>query len=234
MAAEIRANLPDIVADFVSGAEVLPLSDILYEIPAKTRELERRSNIQGVILGITGPSGAGKDSVIDHLGEKLVRWRTCTTRPPRPGELASDPYNRLSIEEFEKAREAGAFVECEQYDGNWYGTRMSDAVKILDQGRIPVLRVDPRGARTHTELWLAKEPPYDSKNFIHVYILPPSIASLRGRIAGRDVDLQMIERRMQRAMEDLKYAGNAHYLVINNDGQLARAAEAIMSIVKPV
>jgi len=103
-----------------------------------------------LLLVLSGPSGSGKDSLIECLGRRgldIFRVVTVTTRPPRPGEIPGRDYVFVSAEEFERLRAGGQLLEYAQVYGHWYGTPKEPVRQALARGQDVLLRADVQGAR---------------------------------------------------------------------------------------
>jgi len=168
--------------------------------------------VSGRLFIVSGPSGAGKSSLCAALLAECPALRlsiSCTTRQPRPGEADGREYHFLSRADFEAQREREAFLEWASVHGNLYGSRQSDVEALLRGGYDVLLEIDWQGARQVA----AKMP-----DAIRVFILPPSLAELRRRLAdrGQDDDLT-VDRRMAAAEMEISHAGEAAYQFVNDD-----------------
>src|SRR5256885_731293 len=98
---------------------------------------------------ISGPSGAGKSTVVRELLEScplpLVLSVSATTRQPRRGEIEGEDYYFLTPAQFADRRDAGDFLECKEYAGNWYGTLQSQVTAGLEAGKLVILEIDVEG-----------------------------------------------------------------------------------------
>ncbi len=165
---------------------------------------------------ISGPSGAGKSSLCAALLKdcpKLKLSISCTTRMPRPGEKDGREYHFLNVKSFEKQKNNGAFLEWAKVHDHFYGTRQSDVLAVLEQGDDVLLEIDWQGAAQ-----VAENMPEEMVEIIRIFILPPSIESLRERLVmrGQD-DAEVVERRVAAAAAEMSHAGEAHYQLINDD-----------------
>ena len=111
-----------------------------------------------LLVIISGPSGVGKDTIIDALrardpssGGDYHYVVTCTTRAARPGEVPGVSYHFLSAEEFHALRDAGELLEANEVHGNWYGTPRREVARALAEGRDVILKIDVQGARVVKE-----------------------------------------------------------------------------------
>jgi len=161
---------------------------------------------------VSGPSGAGKSSLCSALLKDCPQLKlsiSCTTRAPRPGERDGCEYHFLNAESFEKQRDAGAFLEWANVHGYFYGTRQSDVLAVLQQGDDVLLEIDWQGATQ-----VAKKIP----DLTRIFILPPSIESLRERLMARGQDdAEVIERRIAAAEAEMSHADEAHHKIVNDD-----------------
>lgn len=173
---------------------------------------------------ISGPSGAGKGTVIALVKERLDRVVTsvsATTRPPRPGETDGREYYFLSRDAFERAVEAGEFLEWVDYSGESYGTLRADVDAKLAAGDDVILEIELIGARAVC----AAMP-----EAVSVFIAPPSLAELAARLRGRGTETaEAIARRLHRAEVEVAAAGEFDHSVVNDDA--SRAADEVAAII---
>ncbi|HVF28969.1 MAG TPA: guanylate kinase [Pyrinomonadaceae bacterium] len=178
----------------------------------------------GILFVICSPSGGGKGTLIrlvlnsvPHLGYS-VSW---TTRPPRPGEVQDKNYHFTTIEEFERLRAEGEFLEWAVVHGNLYGTSLSAVKFEMEAGRDVVLEIDVQGAETVRQ---------KVNNSVGVFILPPSFDELRERLLARKTDPPgTIVRRLQNARGEVERYGEFDYIVLNDE--VERAAAQLAAIV---
>ncbi|TCK17040.1 guanylate kinase [Thiogranum longum] len=171
---------------------------------------------QGTLYIISAPSGAGKTSLVKALLQRLpdvVVSVSNTTRAPRPGEQDGVDYHFTDKSEFERLVENGEFLEYAQVFDNYYGTRRATVQKELEAGRDVILEIDWQGARQ-----VASAAP----EAVKVFILPPSSAALRERLSARGQDSEeIIERRMRDAISEMSHYDEYHYLIFNDDFDIA-------------
>ncbi len=175
---------------------------------------------------VSGPSGAGKSSLCHALLERCEDLKlsvSCTTRAPRAGEIDGEAYHFLSQEAFEKQIQAGAFLEWAKVHDHFYGTRASDVKSMLAQGFDVLLEIDWQGAAQVA----AKMP--DTKR---IFILPPSIEVLKERLVlrGQD-DMDVIERRVAAAKEEIAHAHEAHIQIMNDNFE--QALQSLLDVFQP-
>ena len=171
---------------------------------------------RGKLVVVSAPSGAGKTTLVHGLTAREPRLRfsiSYTTRPKRPAEIDGRDYRFVDETEFQRLRDAGAFLEYAQVFDHWYGTSRADAHALLDAGFSVVLEIDWQGA----EQIRAAEP-----NAIGIFILPPSRAELERRLRGRGTDDEsVIARRLADAVSDMGHWRDFDYVVINDDAEAA-------------
>jgi len=168
--------------------------------------------MSGRLFVISGPSGAGKSSLsrawLDHEAN-LKLSVSCTTRLPRPGDVDGEHYHFLSSEAFKHQIDGGVFLEWACVHDNYYGTRRSDVVRLLEQGSDVLLEIDWQGARQVSE---------QMEGACRIFILPPSMEELTQRLISRGHDSQQVmESRLAAAEAEMKHANEAHHQVVNDD-----------------
>ena len=174
---------------------------------------------------VTGPSGAGKGTLIKALIERrddLEVAISATTRPQRPGEENGRDYYFLTEEEFVAKVEAGAFLEHVVYvSGQRYGTLRSEVERIHADGKSVVLELETKGARAVRD----SEP-----SAVTIFIAPPSFDELERRLRDRATESSgEIDERLQLAREQMQEADDFDYVVQNDD--VARAVTELDGIV---
>ena len=175
----------------------------------------------GKLIVITGPSGVGKGTLVrlllaHHPG--LVLSISATTRPPRSGEIDGKDYFFVSRETFTDMIALEQFLEWAEYAGNYYGTPRAPVEKSLSEGQSIILEIEVQGARQIKTTF---------PEALRVFILPPSLGELERRLTDRAKDTEdVIERRLQKAQEELAVSGEFDYQIVNNDLESALAAIA--------
>ena len=167
---------------------------------------------QGLLFVISAPAGTGKSTLVEMLLEEfpdeIVETCSCTTRTPRPGEIAERHYEFISIEEFEKRITAGAFLEYARVFGNYYGTRHEEVARLQAQGKHVVLVIDTQGA-------MKIRPQLPA---IFIFIAPPSFEELRRRLFKRRTeDEEKIQERLLWAKQEIAMAPHYDYHIINDN-----------------
>ena len=169
---------------------------------------------QGILFVISAPSGAGKTTLCTALRttRDFVYSVSCTTRPPRPGEIEGEDYHFLSTEQFHAYIEAGEFLEYAEVHGNYYGTLRGNVLDHLQVGVDVLIDIDTQGAATirangHQAIQDA---------LADVFIMPPSREELRRRLVKRGSEtLEQIERRLTNAAAEVARWRDYRYTIIS-------------------
>ena len=166
---------------------------------------------------VTGPSGAGKGTLIRALIERrddLEVAISATTRPQRPGEEDGHDYYFLTEEEFLGRIEAGDFLEHVVYvSGQRYGTLRSEVARIHAVGKSVVLELETKGARAVRDA---------ESSAVTIFIAPPSFAELERRLRERATESSgEIDERLELAREQMREADDFDYVVMNDDVERA-------------
>ena len=176
----------------------------------KTRIRERPMN-KGILVVVSGFSGAGKGTVMKRLMEKYDGYAlsvSATTRKPRPGEEDGREYFFRTRDEFEKLIEEDALLEYARYVENYYGTPRSYVEEQLQAGRNVILEIEIQGAMKIKE----KIP-----EALLVFVTPPTVEELERRLTGRGTETaQVIADRLARAGEEAEGMGQYDYILVND------------------
>lgn len=172
----------------------------------------RTSLNEGIALVLCAPSGAGKTTLSRRLladNPSFAFSVSCTTRPPRPGEVDGKDYHFLTAETFLRLRDEAFFAEWAEVHGNYYGTPLRAALKTLASGRDLLFDIDVQGAAQ-----VKKTMPLA----YFVFILPPSRTVLEGRLRGRGSENEeSLARRLRGARDELREAAWFDALIVNDD-----------------
>ena len=186
--------------------------------------------MKGKLFAISGPSGVGKNSVLNHvmqLRDRVQYSISATSRPMRPGEIDGKSYYFVTREQFEQMIAAGELLEHAEYVGNYYGTPLKPIQAALAAGTDVVMDVDVVGA-----LNIKKRLPEAGLGVLAglVFMAAPSMAEIRRRLASRgDVSPELMEKRMDRAKWEYSQAGQYDYLVVNDT--VEHAAQELLAIM---
>jgi len=184
-------------------------------------------NNQQKIIIITAPSGAGKTSITRYLLEKFSGRLTfsisAATRKARENEKQGIDYHFMSEEEFTNKIQHGEFVEWEMvYEGKYYGTLKSELQRIWNNGQVPVLDIDVKGA-IHVQQQFPE-------TTLSLFIEPPSVDELKRRLQSRGTETEdSLNARVNKAAYELSFKHSFNHIIVNSDLQKARAeAERIV------
>ncbi len=176
-----------------------------------------------MIFIISAPSGSGKSTLVKMLLDSVegVDFSiSCTTRPPRKGEVDGNSYRFVSREGFEAMRDRGELLEWAEVFGHYYGTPRSALERASRRGHDLVLDIDVQGAGQ-----LKKAIP----EAVTVFILPPSRTELEKRLRSRSLDDDVvIARRLRDASREIRNYAAYDYVLVND--RLDRAAERLQAI----
>ena len=179
---------------------------------------------QGVLLVLSGPSGAGKGTICHKLREKrndLSYSVSATTRAPRKGEVDGKDYFFITIDRFKEMIANDEMLEYAEIYGNYYGTPKPYVMDILGHGKDVVLEIDPQGA-----LQIKKHFP----DAVFVFIVPPSLDELTQRIYNRGTDSEeVIKRRLSAATSELEYSSKYDYIIVNDE--VEKATNKVSNII---
>jgi guanylate kinase len=183
---------------------------------------------KGLLVIISAPSGAGKDTVIERLVPKklddAVVYVTATSRKPRPGEIPGKHYYFYSPEKFREEIEEGNFLEWSMVHGEFKGVRRDVLGETLQNHRIVIVKPDPQGMRK-----IKSQLP----EALTIFIMPPSVESLRRRLVARGTETpEQREIRLRNAEIEMAAAPEYDYVVVNEDGKIDETADQTAEIIK--
>ncbi len=181
-------------------------------------------NEQRRLLVVSGPSGAGKDTVVKCLRQahpEIELSVSATTRPMRPGEAQGVDYYYMTNEQFEEKISRGEMLEHVNYCGKYYGTPKSEVDKRISAGITVVLVIEVIGAANIKRL-------YPESTL--VFIMPPSMDELAARLRGRGTeDEATVQKRLARAKEELQEKDAYDFAIVNDD--VSRCAQELYDIL---
>jgi len=181
-----------------------------------------------MLVIISGPSGVGKDTIIEALQRRGHRPEyhyvvTCTTRNRRPNEIDRVSYNFLSLEEFAALRDSGQLLEANEVHGNWYGTPRDGVRAALARGQHAILKIDVQGARVVK----AAIP-----EALLIFVVPPSVETLVEHLKARRTESpEQLAIRQRDAADELARQGDYDFVVVNEEGRVDVTAERIEQII---
>lgn len=181
---------------------------------------------KGLLIVISGPSGAGKDTIINELlkKEETNIWLSIsmTSRPPRGKEENGKDYFFVTREEFEENIQKGNLLEYAEYNGNYYGTPKHKIDEYLDKGIDVILEIEIQGALQIKEL---------IPEALFIFIMPPSMEELRDRLINRGTDSkEKIISRFKTAYQEINEVTKYNYVVINDE--IEKATDKVASIIQ--
>jgi len=174
---------------------------------------------------LSSPSGGGKTTI----AHKLLAVRrdvgysvSCTTRPPRDGEVDGRDYHFRSLKEFKRGQAAGEFAESAEVHGHLYGTLRAEVERVLSSGKHVIMDIDVQGARQFAAAFPGS---------VLIFVLPPSAEALIARLEARGTeDPKSLIRRFRSAKDELKAIDLYQYVVMNDE--VDSAVAAISSIIE--
>lgn len=179
----------------------------------------------GRLFIVSGPSGSGKDTVLKEIFKRCPEIEfsiSSITRPMREGEVEGEKYNFISREKFEDMLKNDQLLEHNVFVGNYYGTPKAPVDKAILEGKDMIIEVDVNGA-----FQIKKKLP----NAISIFIMPPSLETLRTRLTGRGTEkAEVIEKRLGEALSEISRAAEYDYIVVNN--VLEEAVNDAVAIIK--
>ncbi len=179
---------------------------------------------RGQLYVVSGPSGCGKDTIVQKLLKKRKDiWLSisCTSRSPRPNEKNGKDYFFLTNEEFEKGISNDEFLEYAKFADNYYGTPRKSIEQHLQNGEDVILVIEIMGALQIKELL---------PDTLFIFILPPSMKELKRRLVNRGTETkEKIDKRFLRAYEEINELNKYNYVVVNDEVDLAvKKVESIL------
>jgi guanylate kinase len=185
-----------------------------------------------LLVIISGPSGVGKDTIIEALqrreaadgrSDRRHYVVTLTTRAPREGEVDGVDYLFVDRDEFLRIRADRGLLEANEVHGNWYGSPRQQVRDALVSGRDVILKIDVQGAQVVKEQISAA---------LLIFVIPPTLEALFSRLRARATEsADELEIRQRNAAIELARQDDYDYVVVNETGQVERTAERIEQII---
>lgn len=180
---------------------------------------------KGLLFVVSAPAGCGKDTILAEFFKKTDKAGyavSATTRAPREGEINGVHYHFLTRGDFTERIKLGEVLEYTEYCGNFYGTLKKSVDELILSGKDAVLKIEVEGAMNIKKMF---------PEACLVFILPPSLEVLEKRLRGRGTETEdKIRERTLQAKNELEFAKNYDYLVVNDD--LDEAVEDLLAIFR--
>ncbi len=183
-------------------------------------------NKQGTVFVVSGPSGTGKGTIMEEYFKRYPHDNTflsisATTRTPRPTDAEGVTYYFKTREEFEYLIAHDGLAEWAEFCGNYYGTPKKPVNDMVAEGKNVILEIEVQGGRKVKESF---------DNAVGIFVLPPSFTELKRRLMSRNTESEdVIEKRLQRAREEIDEIDRYDYILINDD--IDNAVETFRSIL---
>jgi len=191
---------------------------------AKDKVISIATNPLFIVL--SGPSGVGKDAVLDGIkrtGCPLYYAVTATTRPRRQGEINGVDYQFVSKAKFEQMIEKGELLEWANVYGNLYGVPKRDLKQALARGQDVIVKVDVQGAATIKRI---------VPQAVFIFLAPPSMSDLKERLKRRETESSVdLGLRMKAAQDEMKSLPIFDYIVVNHKDGVELAVSQIEAII---
>jgi guanylate kinase len=181
---------------------------------SKFKTLSNQFSRYGILFVLSAPSGAGKTTLVEALRQtdKFVYSVSCTTRPPRGGEIEGQDYYFLSESQFLAKAKKGEFLEHAQLHGYYYGTWRDTVLSNLKTGIDVLIDIDTQGATAIRNY----DDPFIRGALCDVFIMPPDLDELRGRLLKRATETpEQIESRLQTAAREMELWRDYRYTIIS-------------------
>lgn len=184
-----------------------------------------RNTVQLLVI-ISGPSGVGKDAVMDQLKLLDRPWHfvvTTTTRKKRPKEVAGVDYNFVTKDDFSRMAREGSFLEQAEVYGNWYGVPKEEVRKAILIGKHAILKLDIQGAATIRNIL---------PTAISIFMVPATIQELESRLLKRSTENKVeLDVRVNIARSELEHSEEFEYIVVNRESEIDRTTAYIDAII---
>jgi len=189
---------------------------------------EPAKHVNPIVVVISGPSGVGKDVMIDRMIESdRIGFHftvTATTRDPRPGEKDGINHHFVTVDDFVNLIANDDLLEWAQVYGNYYGVPKKQVRDALTAGNHVIMRVDVQGAKRLSEI---------IPEALLIFIIPPSLDVLKSHLEKRGVDLEVeMTKRLAAANEEISQANLFDFTVTNEEGRLDDTVNEVVEIIE--
>lgn len=192
-----------------------------------SRNIKTKGERPPLLIVISGPSGSGKDAVVDRMQEQGLEFYfvvTATTRAPRPSEKNGVDYWFVSQDEFARMIETGELIEYAVVYGDYKGVPRKEVRKGLASGQDVVMRVDVQGAETVRRI---------APDALLIFITTDSEEELVARLQSRSTETpDGMALRVATAHQELKKAGSFDYVIVNHDHELDHTVEVVRAVIE--
>lgn len=182
-------------------------------------------NGNGLLIVVSGPSGAGKDTICKNLimdSDNIWLSISMTSRNPRKGEVEGKDYFFVTKKEFEEKIEQGKFLEYATYNNNYYGTPKDKIEDYLKSGIDVVLVIDIQGAINIKKIL---------PTALFIFIMPPDMKTLKQRLIGRKTETkEKVIERFTTAYNEINHLKKYNYVVVNDE--VDNAVSKVKAIIK--
>lgn len=182
---------------------------------------------KGQLYVVTGPSGAGKDSVINAVKDHGIQFGqvvTTSTRPMRAIESEGNPYYFVDEPTFRAKIDQNEMIEWAEVYGHLYGCTKTEVESKLQDNTTVIVKVDPQGARSYKKM---------VPEAVTIFIMPPSYEYLEKRLVNRETDSpEVIQQRLTTAKRELENLLDWDYLVVNEEDKLEEAVDEVVDIIQ--
>ena len=185
-------------------------------------------HINPIVVVISGPSGVGKDVMIERMIESdRIGFHftvTATTRDPRPGEVDGINHHFVTVDDFVNLISADNLLEWAQVYGNYYGVPKQQVREALTNGNHVIIRVDVQGAKRLREI---------IPEALMIFIIPPSVDVLKSHLEKRGVDTETeMTQRLEAASEEISQASLFDFTVTNEEDRLDDTVNQVVGIIE--
>lgn len=184
-------------------------------------------NKEGVLVLFSGPSGVGKDTVLEvvlNKDKELQKSISLTTRNIRENEIDGKDYYFISLSQFHDMIDKGEVLEYAQYGANMYGTPKAPVDKWLSEGKTVILKIEVQGAQSIKEMY---------PDSVGIFILPPSMEVLEKRLRSRGTEDEAdILKRLEIARDEIRKSVDYDYFVVNED--IEKASDDVLTIIRTI